>query len=187
MTDNNEQNKINDCVFTLLTNADDYMWVNFTKPCGYSIMHPFLRNDSVQALYRYLDHIWTNTNILIWFQHPDNPNRTVVIERSLNETLRSFLHRHRILRSPAHTSYTLHFDTQPYAAFFHQAYRHQPHPQPIQVPIVCPCHHPDPAPSTTTTTSTCPCQFPTTTTTTTTAELRLAACCDKNCTSRMPY
>ena len=137
MTCNNEQDKINECVSSMLTN-DDYMWVNFTKPCGYSIMQPFLRNDSVQALYRYLDHCWTNTNNVIWFKHPDNARRNIVIERSITETLYTFFHRHNILRPHRNTSYTLYFDTQSYSAFF------QPTERPVQVPIVCACH---PAPA----------------------------------------
>ena len=142
MNDNNEQDRINECLSTMLTN-DDYMWVNFTKPCGYSVMHPFLRNDSVQALYRYLDHCWTNSNNVIWFLHPDNPIHRIVIDRSLTETLYSFFHRHNILRRHPRTSYTLYFDTQSYAAYF-QGAGAGPRERPVQVPIVCPCH---PAPA----------------------------------------
>jgi hypothetical protein len=148
---NEESHFINECLTNLLTNQDDFLWINFMKPCGYNFMYPFQRSDTVQALYRHLDNLWAGNQIMVWFQ-PRNDAHVIILNRSEHSSIRDFLYRHHILRSNE-LSYNVFFETTPY---------HNPllPPPPVinninnninnvpwalremQLPRVCACHPP---------------------------------------------
>jgi hypothetical protein len=92
-------NGLNDFINKTIENTDDYIWITFSKKCGYSFMFPFLKNDSINALYRHLDILWDNNCNLIWLEIN---NQTVIIRRSDNRTIREFITNNNILRDNYH-------------------------------------------------------------------------------------
>ncbi len=95
----NMNNGLNDFINKTIENTDDYIWITFSKKCGYSFMFPFLKNDSINALYRHLDILWDNNCNLIWLEIN---NQTVIIRRSDNRTIREFITNNNILRDNYH-------------------------------------------------------------------------------------
>ena len=154
MAKNNEESQlINECVTNLLSNQDDFLWVNFTKPCGYSFMCPFQRNDSIQALYRHLDNLWVGNQHVIWFQR--NDMMLLYLNRSEQLSIRDFLLRNNICRANHKMSYHVYFDSQPapqppQPPHCHVVYanNNNNHNVPwalreMQLPRVCACHPPN--------------------------------------------
>ncbi len=58
--------KFNEYINKIRFNSDDFVWFLFEKPCGYSFLHVFPRNASVQSLYEYLDCLWSDSMNQIW-------------------------------------------------------------------------------------------------------------------------
>ena len=58
-----DENEIKNTTLLMIQNTNDYVWIKFTKCCGYSIMFPFVLNDSIQSLYRHIDLLWKNCSI----------------------------------------------------------------------------------------------------------------------------
>ena len=116
MSNEEESHLMNECFTTLLTNQDDFLWINFIKPCGYKFMYPFQRSDTIQALYRHLDNLWVGNHIFVWFQLPAPAAAAahiIYLNRSDHLSIRDFLYRHHILRSNE-MSYNVFFDTIPH-------------------------------------------------------------------------
>ena len=62
-----DENEIKNSTMLMIQNTNDYVWVKFVKCCGYSVMFPFVLDDSIQSLYRHIDLLWKNCSInLIW-------------------------------------------------------------------------------------------------------------------------
>jgi len=155
MSNEEESHLMNECFTTLLTNQDDFLWINFIKPCGYKFMYPFQRSDTIQALYRHLDNLWVGNHIMVWFQPQNDARRIIYLNRSDHLSIRDFLYQHHILRSNE-MSYNVFFDTIPH--------QHPPFPplppqhlyknvnvnvnnvpwpqREMQLPHVCACHPP---------------------------------------------
>jgi len=81
-------NQLHDFINKTIENQNDYIWITFSKSCGYSFIFPFLRNDNINALYRHLDILNINNSILIWLEYN---NQKVVINRSDNRTIRDVI------------------------------------------------------------------------------------------------
>jgi hypothetical protein len=90
-----------------IENTDDYIWITFSKTCDYSFIFPFLKNDSINALYRHLDILWDNNCNLIWIE---NNNGKIIVSRSDNRTIREFITNNNILRD----NYNVFFETVSY-------------------------------------------------------------------------
>ena len=64
--DNFLESKFNDFMNRTKYNTDDFVWILFEKPCGYSFIYPFPKNASINILYQHLDSLWTDTINHIW-------------------------------------------------------------------------------------------------------------------------
>ena len=100
-------NRLHDFINKTIENTDDYIWITFNKSCGYSFVFPFLKNDSISALYRHLDILWDNTCNMIWLEIN---NEMIIISRGDNRTIREFITNNNILRD----NYNVFFDTISY-------------------------------------------------------------------------
>jgi hypothetical protein len=100
-------NRLNDFINKSIENTDDYIWITFSKQCGYSFIFPFLKNDNINALYRHLDILWDNNCNIIWLEYN---NGKIIINRSDNRTIREFITNNNILRD----NYNVFFETVSY-------------------------------------------------------------------------
>jgi hypothetical protein len=100
-------NRLHDFMNKTIENTDDYIWITFSKSCGYSFIFPFLKNDSINALYRHLDILWDNTCNMIWLEIN---NERIIISRGDNRTIREFITNNNILRD----NYNVFFETVSY-------------------------------------------------------------------------
>jgi hypothetical protein len=92
---NRDNNDINDFVENTKNNSSDYSWIRFSKGCnGYSFMFPFVKNDSIQSLYRVLDAMYKEQYITIL----DENNK--IIHRSDTRCIRDYLRNNNILMPP---------------------------------------------------------------------------------------
>ncbi len=92
---NSDSNDINDFVQNTKNNSSDYSWIRFSKGCnGYSFVFPFVKNDSIQSLYRVLDAMYREQCVTIW----DENNK--VIHRSDTRCIRDYLRNNNILMPP---------------------------------------------------------------------------------------
>jgi hypothetical protein len=89
---NRDNNDINDFVQNTKNNSSDYSWIRFSKGCnGFSFIFPFVKNDSIQSLYRVLDAMYKEQYITIW----DEQNK--IIHRSDTRCIRDYLRNNNIL------------------------------------------------------------------------------------------
>jgi hypothetical protein len=100
-------NRLHDFMNKTIENTDDYIWITFSKTCEYSFIFPFLKNDSINALYRHLDILWDNNCNIIWLE---SNNGNIIINRSDNRTIREFITNNNILRD----NYNVFFQTISY-------------------------------------------------------------------------
>lgn len=115
---NNDENTIMNTTHLMIQNTNDYVWFRFQKRCGYSIVFPFLLDDSIQSLYRHIDLLWKNCSInLIWFL--DENNRELVITRGDNRTIRQFICENRIYRPNFGIIYSVNFDVENHHNYIH--------------------------------------------------------------------
>jgi hypothetical protein len=104
-----DENEIKNCTNILIQNTYEYAWIKFVKCCGYSIMFPFVLDDSIQSLYRHIDLLWKNCSInLIWLFN--SQNEKIVITRGDNRTIRQFIHENLIYRPNFGIIYSIYFD-----------------------------------------------------------------------------
>lgn len=107
-TNHNDVNEIKNATLRMVQNTDDYLWIRFEKCCGYSVIFPFLQDDSIQALYHHIDVMWKNSSLnLIWFVFN---NQRIPICRGDNRTIRQFIRDHRIYREDFGIIYSVHFE-----------------------------------------------------------------------------
>jgi hypothetical protein len=106
-----DENEIQNTTLLMVQNTNDYVWIKFMKCCGYSIMFPFVLDDSIQSLYRHIDLLWKNCSInLIWFHNKNNKNEKVVITRGDQRTIRQFVNENLIYRQNFGIIYSVYFD-----------------------------------------------------------------------------
>ena len=116
----NDKNSIMNNTHLMIQNTDDYVWFRFQKSCGYSIIFPFLIDDSIQSLYSHIDLLWKMCPInLIWFV--DDNNRELPIMRGDRRTIRQFIIDYKIYRSNFGIIYTVRFDIQNHHNFLYHA------------------------------------------------------------------
>jgi hypothetical protein len=60
------EEKINEYFYSIKKNHDDYVWLLFEKPCGYSFCLPFLKNLPTSSIYSHLDNIWTQNLVCVY-------------------------------------------------------------------------------------------------------------------------
>ena len=118
-----DENKIKNSTMLMIQNTNDYVWVKFVKCCGYSIMFPFVLDDSIQSLYRHIDVLWKNCSInLIWFVN--NENQKIVITRGDQRTIRQFINENLIYRPDFGIIYSVFFDVDTHQKYL---YNHNHH------------------------------------------------------------
>jgi hypothetical protein len=84
-----DENEIKNSTLLMIQNTNDYVWIKFVKCCGYSVMFPFVLDDSIQSLYRHIDLLWKSCSInLIWLFVQ---NEKIVITRGDQRTIRQFI------------------------------------------------------------------------------------------------
>ncbi len=59
-------NKFEEYLTKVKNNNDDFVWILYEKPCGYSFIQPVLKNAPVNSLYNNLDYLWLDTINHIW-------------------------------------------------------------------------------------------------------------------------
>ena len=112
MEDNFFEKKFDEYFNKVKNNFDDYTWILFEKPCGYSFLYPALRNSPINSLYQHLDHLWTTSNNQIWTVDG------TFINRSDYRTIRSFISENQYKPISSKTFplvYKIHFDTSNYS------------------------------------------------------------------------
>jgi hypothetical protein len=115
---NNDEMSILNNTHLMIQNTDNYVWFRFQKRCGYSIMFPFVLDDSIQALYRHIDLLWKTCPIsLIWFV--DDNNRELPIMRGDHRPIRQFIIDHKIYRSNFGIIYNVRFEIDGYHNFLY--------------------------------------------------------------------
>lgn len=112
-----DENEIQNTTLLMVQNTHDYAWIKFVKCCGYSIMFPFVLDDSIQSLYRHIDVLWKNCSInLIWFY---NQNEKIVITRGDQRTIRQFINENRIYRPHFGIIYSVFFDVDTHEKYLY--------------------------------------------------------------------
>lgn len=104
-------NNLLDDFLTLTSSNTDYIWVKFTKPCGYSFVFPFLKNCPSSSLYTHIDSYWSDTNNTIWNNNGD------ILHRSHNKTIRDWINETRMISETSVGQpllYSINFDISSY-------------------------------------------------------------------------
>ena len=110
--DNFVEQKIDDYMNKIRYNSDDFVWILFQKPCGYSFINPFPRNAPVNALYNHLDCLWSDTINHIWLSSNSN-NTGMYINRNNMTKIRTWLSENNITSFSSYPLvYRVYFDTQ---------------------------------------------------------------------------